>query len=227
MGALLKCNLLFLHIPKTGGSWVRHVLRDQNLVQVEFPDTHPDMERLNYFSRFYPLHYIKQSVKHRSVSLGSDIRSSYKFCFVRNPHKWYESYWRYMSKREWQIDDKKNPLPDTTWRPNEILKKYGCYDFRKFMDRVLKEHPGYLTKLYGRYAQPSEIDFVGRTESLVDDLITVLKAVGAEFDEASVRNTKKINTSPNRIENPEWDKSHWKAVCRLEASVFEQFGYDN
>ena len=225
MGALLKNNLLFLHIPKTGGSWVRHVLRDQGLVRVEFPDTHPDMVRLNHFSRFYPLHYVKQSIKYRSLNLGLDIQSSYKFCFVRNPHRWYESYWRYMSKREWKIDDKENAFPDTTWRPNEILKKYGCYDFKKFMGRVVDNHPGYLTKLYGRYTLPSEIDFVRRTESLVDDLIAVLTTAGVDFNEASIRSTQKINTSPNRVDKPEWDPEIRKAVRRLEAPIFERFSY--
>jgi hypothetical protein len=59
MGAPLRGNVVFLHIPKTGGSWVRHVLRKQGLVKMEFPDTHPEMNRLHHFPLFYPLNFAK------------------------------------------------------------------------------------------------------------------------------------------------------------------------
>jgi len=226
MGALLKGDVLFLHIPKTGGSWVRHVLREQGLVKVEFPDTHPDMTRLNHFPRFYPLHFAKQSIKYRSTCLAREVRESYKFCFVRHPHDWYRSYWRYMKGRKWKIDDNPNGVLDTTWKPNSILRKYGGAGFEPFMEGVLKNQPGYLTQMYDWYAPPGEIDFVGRTESLVDDLLDALARAGIDVDEEAVRNTEKVNTSPSRIDRPEWHDDLRAAVRRLEAPVFERFGYE-
>jgi hypothetical protein len=80
--------------------------------------------------------------------------------------------------------------------------------------------------MYGWYAPPGEIDFVGRTESLVDDLLDALARAGITVDEAAIRNTEKVNTSPSRIDRPEWDDELRNAVHRLEAPVFERFGYD-
>jgi hypothetical protein len=69
MAVLLKCDALFLHIPKTGGSWVRHVLREEDLVRMEWPDPHPDLDRVLNLPRYYPLHFAKQSIKLRSLDL--------------------------------------------------------------------------------------------------------------------------------------------------------------
>lgn len=226
MGALLRGNVVFLHIPKTGGSWVRHVLRKQGLVKMEFPDTHPEMNRLHHFPRFYPLHFAKQSIKYRSTKLAREVRKSYKFCFVRHPHDWYESYWRYMKGRKWQIDEAPNGFLDSTWKPNTILQDYGGDGFRQFMEGVLANHPGYLSQMYGWYSPPGEIDFVGRTESLVDDLLEALETAGIDVDEEAVRNTEKVNTSPRQIDRPEWDEDLRDAVRRLEAPAFERFGYE-
>jgi hypothetical protein len=111
------------------------------------------------------------------------------------------------------------------WKPNSILHAYKNDDFNSFMSTVLGEYPGYLTQMYGWYVPPQDIDFVGRTENLVDDLIHVLRHVGASFDEQAIRDTGRINTSPNRVEKPDWDSDIKSAVRRLEAPVFQRFGY--
>lgn len=231
MATLIKENALFLHIPKTGGSWIRHVLRRQGLVIMEWSHPHPDMMRILNFPRMYPRHFIKQSLKHQSLTLHKKIKNSYKFCFVRNPFSWYESYWRFMTGLDWKSFHEERQLEyaqplKAPWHPNAYLEGIGQKDFNPFMDTVLSEYPGYLTQMYGWYAPPQDIDFVGRTENLVDDLIHVLRHVGASFDEKAIRDTGRINTSPNRVERPEWDSDIKSAVRRLEAPIFERFGYN-
>lgn len=231
MATLLEDGILFLHIPKTGGSWVRHVLREQGLVKMEWPHPHPDLDRVLNFPRYYPLHFAKQSIKHQSLKLHQEIRSSYKFCFVRHPHSWYESYWRFMRGRNWKSFHEERQTERAfvlkrPWHPNAHLEQIDSKSFKGFMQTVLDEYPGYLTQMYGWYAPPGKIDFVGRTESLVDDLLAVLNTVGIGVDEEAVRNTQKVNTSPSRIEPPEWDDNLRAEVQRLEAPVFERFGYE-
>lgn len=70
-----------------------------------------------------------------------------------------------------------------------------------------------------------EIDCVGRTESLVDDLLDALDRAGITVDEESVRNTEKVNTSPSRIDHQEWDDELRHAVRQMESPVFERFRY--
>lgn len=231
MATLTKNGALFLHIPKTGGSWVRHVLREQGLVKMEWPHPHPELDRVLNLPRYYPLHFAKQSIKHKSLRLYREIQQSYKFCFVRHPHSWYESYWRFMQGHDWKSfhnerQQERTILFKRPWHPNAYLERIGRRDFRTFMQTVLTEYPGYLTQMYGWYAPPGEIDFVGRTESLVDDLLEALTRAGITVDEGAVRNTEKVNTSPNRIDRPKWDDELRNSVHRLEAPVFERFGYE-
>jgi hypothetical protein len=94
------------------------------------------------------------------------------------------------------------------------------------MEGVLANHPGYLSQMYGWYSPPGEIDFVGRTESLVDDLLDALTQAGIDVDEEAIRNSKKVNTSPQRVNRPDWDDDLRDAVRRLEAPVFERFEYE-
>jgi hypothetical protein len=231
MAMLLEGKGLLLHIPKTGGSWVRHVLREQGLVKMEWPHPHPDLDRVLNLPRYYPLHFAKQSVKHQSLELYWEIQESYKFCFVRHPHSWYESYWRFMQGLGWERFHKKRQRERTTllkrsWHPTALLEQVGDRNFNSFLRAVLESYPGYLTQMYGWYASPGEIDFVGRTESLVDDLLVALDQADIDVDEEMVQSTEKVNTSPSRIDRPTWDDDLRAAVRRLEAPVFERFGYE-
>ena len=57
MALLLKNNAVFLHIPKTGGTWVRSVLQEFDLVQGPLGHGHSDFERAywhaGYITAFY------------------------------------------------------------------------------------------------------------------------------------------------------------------------------
>ena len=230
MATLVRGGFLFMHIPKTGGSWVRHVLRQQELVKMEWPHPHPDMTRVLNTPRMYPKHFLKQSVKHRSLTLYQEIRNSYKFCFVRNPFSWYESYWRFMTGLKWKSFHEERQqeyqhLLKTPWHPNAYFESIGSDDFNVFMQAVIDTYPGYLTQMYGWYAPPDSIDFIGRTETLVDDLVEVLHEINSDLNEEAIRNTSRVNTSPKRIDKPEWDTSIRKSIRRLEAPIFERFGY--
>ena len=136
MALLLKCNAVFLHVPKTGGSWIKKVLYDNNLVKLEFSHAHADMERtLNFFGH-YPGSYIKRSIKVKGAFKGQ-IDDAYKFCFVRNPLHWYESFWSYMNRRDWQYFTKdENPsrfkLKHDHWHPISAIEKMGNKDFNCF-----------------------------------------------------------------------------------------------
>jgi hypothetical protein len=72
MALLLKDGSVFLHIPKTGGTWVRRVLKKMNLVDKE----------IGYF---------------HSCSTGKFV-----FTFVRNPFSWYESWFKYQESNGWK-----------------------------------------------------------------------------------------------------------------------------
>jgi hypothetical protein len=68
--SLILPNSVFLHIPKTGGMWVREVLHNCNLVVKSYEFRH-DIPVAD--ERYHTINY--------------------RFCFVRHPATWYKSYW--------------------------------------------------------------------------------------------------------------------------------------
>jgi hypothetical protein len=128
MATFLRNNAVFLHIPKTGGKWVDSVLDELNLVRFHFSHTHANYERTVYYYRYYPMHFIRQTIK-KGYYLPK-LKKGFKFCFVRHPIKYYESYFKYA----WSLGWPRFPgliLGSKTdvWHPNQPLFDIGDKDF--------------------------------------------------------------------------------------------------
>ena len=82
-----------------------------------------------------------------------------------------------------------------------------------------------MSHLYQSYTLP-KIDFVGKQETLREDLITLFKIRGFEFDETLVRNSKRAGVSQKRTESLEWDPALREKLVRLEAPALRSFGYE-
>jgi hypothetical protein len=210
MALLLRGGAAFLHIPKTGGSWVTEVLDRQGLIRRRFSHEHAGIDlALTWFSRRRWLQ-----------------AQPFMFCFVRNPLSWYESFFAYMSdpKVAWRKWGRSASGPGQRWHPNNMLNGCGSPDFNEFVRNVVRARPGYVTELFGWYAKPP-ISFVGKQESLAEDLIAVLRACGAQFNEDGVRQTPPVNSRV--LERAiEWDPAVRREVIQLEYAAFRRFGYD-
>lgn len=220
MAVLLKNGAVFLHIPKAGGSWVTKVLYDLGLVEQEFGHQHADMVRVLHADKFPTGKSSKGSL---NVPLNRPIGvAAYKFCFVRHPLGWYESWWKYMQGarwREWgQPDDKYH------WHPCLALNNRGHGDFNAFVAKVLEEHPGFVTELYGRYTDHG-IHFVGKQENLMSDLIHVLHLLGVNADPEYVQRIPLTNASPRLWSPIRWDQGVFSRALRLEFAGLVRYGY--
>ena len=244
MAIRLKNNTVFLHIPKTGGSWVADVLRANGLVRGSFSHIHADAARVqtySYGTRQYlqsMMERIKSRVpvqikaalwpsklrEQRAVRVANRVRpeSSPKyFCFVRHPLSWYESWWRYMCGRSGSNWAMETDL--VAWHPCAALRELGDADFNQFVRNVIEVHPGFVTQLYGRYIDDSTT-FVGKQEHLVDDLLRALSMLNVPCDESLIRSHKRVNVSPGRAEI-NWDSELRAEVERLEYAGMVRFGY--
>lgn len=72
---------------------------------------------------------------------------------------------------------------------------------------------------------PQEIDFIGKTETLVDDLIYVFKSLDIKFDDNKIRNIPKINESYSTIEKPTWKGDIKEKNYYLEYPSLFRYGY--
>lgn len=227
MALLLKCGAVFLHIPKTGGSWVTHVLNKCNLVERAFGHKHADMDRVLYHPNFLGgRKYLSELIKRRLHPMFQKQyeRTNYKFCFVRHPMSWYESWWKYMSGPELRWGHWGDEHNVEKWHPNSILNGLGDDDFNSFVRKVIKKRPGYVTELYGWYTKPG-IDFIGKQENLVDDLIFVLNHLNVNFDEDRIRTSARVLASPTPKKPIKWEEDLRKEVERLEYAGIVRYKY--
>ena len=70
-----------------------------------------------------------------------------------------------------------------------------------------------------------EIDFIGRFESLADDLVRALKTTGASFDERALRATPPINVSHISPQLADWTPQLAAKVRLSEQRAIGRFGY--
>ncbi len=226
MTILLKNGAVFLHIPKTGGIWVHTVLEALDLIQAPLGHEHSDLEHAFWNDRFHRdakvfRHILRRAMgSHRApATMAPD---AFKFCFVREPLKWYESYWRFMQTRNWQVwGDDQDPY---RWHPNAMLNGLGSSDFNEFMHNVNRKRPGYVTEMFSWYVRPG-VQFVGKQESLEDDLIRAFSLMKLNIDVAKIKALGRQNESPGHIPKPQWDPALKRETFRLEYSGYVRFGY--
>lgn len=222
MASVLKNGSVFLHIPKTGGKWVSQVLHDLGLVAWETPHKHADLD-----------HFADLPTRSTSM-LGRLVRTvRYRvpvnplvFCFVRNPISWYESWFSYMSQPALAWRDYGADGDPHHWHPNSPLNGLGDADFNTFVRRVLQRRPGYVTELYGLYTRAPRL-FVGRQESLADDLIRLLRQMDVKFDEQAIRSRGRVGASRQSDEHPRWDPGLLREVALAEHGGLVRYGYES
>ncbi len=226
MAFLLKNGAVFLHVPKTGGTFIRHVLEELDLIAGPLGHNHSHFERAYWHDK---MHHNAKVVRYIFREwIGSPKRQkrmkvdAFKFCFVREPLTWYESWWRFMTSINWRVlGDESDPHK---WYPTSMLNGLGSADFNEFMHNVNRKRPGYVTELYGWYVRPG-VNFVGKAENLQHDLLKAFALMGLKVDEQRVLNMERRNESPAHIPKPVWDPKLRRETLRLEYAGYVRFGY--
>jgi hypothetical protein len=199
---------LFLHIPRTGGTTVGNVLFSLGIKTHNYKAETPI-----YLPRNHSLiwHHLRAGETH-------DLR--YLFAFVREPLAYYKSTWKWM-KQSHAIRGEQSIPSRQRWHPFKSV--FGMYssDFNEWFGRVLVQEPAWYTRLLESYLGPEGgefVDFIGRTETLFDDLHLVLNAFGYKVGP--------INDFPRDhvIEEPiELDSCLVDKMAGLEVVAYKRF----
>jgi hypothetical protein len=166
VSTLVTPRTLFLHIPKTGGTWVTAALQAAG-VPCEMLWT-----RLGPGSR-----------GHATLREAYAYADRFTFAFVRHPLDMYRSRWA-------------GSIRDG-WPESRLLHDARSDHFPTFVENVIDLHPGFVGRRFAEFTGPPEapIAFVGRYESLVDDLVRALTQAGEEHDEDALRAQSPANVN--------------------------------
>jgi len=160
--------------------------------------------------------YRAVSEAHADLDATSDYGDRYTFAFVRHPLDWWRSFWAFRMRTGWQRD---HPIDSRVCSP----------DFDTFIRQVLEHFEGHLTERFSWYIGPPEapISFIGRFESLADDLVRALTAAGERFDEASLRAHPATNVNNYDRFPAAYDPELARRLARSEHVLIERFYADD
>jgi len=157
---MIKINKgIFLHIPKTGGTWLSNYFRESGMI-------------------------IEQSELAHINGSQIDVpnRTEVVFCFVRHPLTWLRSWWQ--CKQKIVKDRRGGPIDKIVDLP-----------FKEFVDRFISDMPGHITGYFDGFTNYSH--FVGKQESLREDLIAFFKSANIKYNISLLYNKKNENVIPS------------------------------
>lgn len=193
-------KVAFVHIPKTGGTWVRECLKLNNLVEQEILE-------IDLYNTTEATHETQHSVP---LTDSQFMRCDYVFSFVRNPLTWYQSYWAFKSSYRWYVGKR-------------FDKNTASRIFSDFITKVQKHYPqGYLSSVFKFYTDICT--HVGQQENLQDGLVHFLEIYG--FDTGSLIFPDRIKISPVENKNiATYKVGQIEPIIELERKVFNDYSY--
>lgn len=199
MALVIPGRLVFIHIPKTGGTWVKTNLRPQiggviytkaNHANSWAHHGHPDLKDLR------------------------DIEG-FRFAFVRHPVDWWLSYWRHRQRRggRWDLD-------------LQLDRDVKAESIDQYVSNILDRRHGYASRMFSRFVgEPgNEIDFIGKQEGLASHLKRALRLSG--YDARKIKFGKGRRNEGAVVAEDTFSDEQRRALSRAEFEGIERFGYE-
>ena len=167
--ALILPNSIFVHIPKTGGDWVRRAIEASMGIEKDSSET--EIYGIDKWGK--KTHARISDIKRE---LKEDLEKKFVFSFVRKPLDILKSMY---------ISD------IYPWIVDFDGYKQNNYEKITFKQFVHKLGPSFVTSIYLEYLEAPigvfpYVDYIGRRENLKDDLIEALEMAGEDFDRKKI-----------------------------------------
>ena len=220
MAYIINRKFIFLHIPKTGGSWVNSVLEDSNL----------DLEKIGYYKHASYDHVVGVLLHKfdRNTLFNKFLRlyrkHDYKyFTVIRNPITWYESLFKYLQMR----DEMGFKRPGTVGKHHEwhILSStnhIATKDFNQFIEEIVSKAPGLATYVFNSYVLNSSC-YILKQESLRKDLQVFNEKFDIGIKAELIQESESLNCSP--VKKLIWEEENLKKIIKYDCAIFDSYGY--
>lgn len=160
-------NSVFLHIPKTGGTWVRKALLNAGASLRAVGDPHGPLEDT------YPV-LSDEELSRRTI-----------FMFVRHPLSWYQSRWMFRVQHGWTNHELDINCGSNHF-PTFIRNCHRQYPQGWYHSRELRKY----------FNIPTQFKYVvGRQESLITDLLAILDGCMEPYNRERLLGTGLANVS--------------------------------
>lgn len=134
------------------------------------------------------------------------------FCFIRHPLAWLRSFWSHQMYFGWDVNGYSAPLVSD--------------NFSDFLKKALVAYPsGPVSEIYRPFIDGCQ--FVGRQESIYDDLLVALTVAGEKFNPADVHDNQVVTEKvPSDIlECAVAPESLLREVMRCESTLCAKWNY--
>jgi mannosyltransferase OCH1-like enzyme len=202
-----ELNSTFLHIPKCGGAYVRDKLkkcygfndlcRDIHVNHYDFVEDeyHYAQDKDKYCHSIRTKGKYRFFITHQDINIDK-IKKSFKFTFVRNPYEKILSAYKYMIRCTHNNIIKKTQTHNTL-ENIEYLKDFNTF-LKNYKNVINISYSHAFITQYDQMCDFSgniNFNYIGKTETLDDDLINVLFLLGVKNQEHLKDNCENVNAS--------------------------------
>ena len=164
--AYLYKNMLFVHIPKTGGTYIRSVFKALGYSGTELGHEHSHISHITDLV----------------MPIKKDI---YAWCMIRHPKTWYQSFWAFRCQRGWSPSnpiDFKCASNDFNTFVNNCIEHYPQGLLTSILNNHIQNDMG-INVIVKKY------------ESLHDELNSALQESGIKNNLNAIPRLNRVNAS--------------------------------
>lgn len=205
-GSLELKNSIFLHLPRTGGSWVNHCL--QNISHKIDPKNKIRLGHVPYYK------------------LSKDQRKKFCFSFIRHPFDWYASCYNFSNNIS---KTKAFKHLSRVHLPFEIFRRLEYHEGTKadaLTQYLMQTGFGIYHQSLDFFGLDYEIDFIGKYENLTEDLITALEMAGEDFDKEYIISASQYNPQKTKAPKIKFSDETKDLMYKFDRKIFDRFGYE-